>query len=108
MKFRNETTRLRNVTFLIDIQNIRLYNETTISVDTECSFIFLGRGKALDKTDELILDLLKGNARMSYEELGQAIGMSRVAAKKRVAKLEKEGIIRGYNTCIYREGEVTL
>ena len=108
LKFRNETVRLRNVTFLIDIQNIRLYNETTISVDTECSFIFLGRSKALDKTDELILDLLKGNARMSYEELGQAIGMSRVAAKKRVAKLEKEGIIRGYNTCIYREGEVTL
>ncbi|MBO4781850.1 MAG: AsnC family transcriptional regulator [Lachnospiraceae bacterium] len=62
----------------------------------------------MDKTDELILDLLKGNARMSFEELGQAIGMSRVGAKKRVAKLEKEGIIRGYNTCIYREGEVTL
>ena len=38
----------------------------------------------MDKTDELILDLLKGNARMSFEELGNAIGISRVAAKKRV------------------------
>ena len=62
----------------------------------------------MDKTDELILDLLKGNARMSFQELGDAIGMSRVAAKKRVDKLEKDGIIRGYNTCIYREDDITL
>ncbi len=62
----------------------------------------------MDKTDEKILDLLKGNARMSYQEIGDAIEMSRVAAKKRVQKLEHEGIIRGYNTCIYREDEVTM
>ena len=61
----------------------------------------------MDGTDEKILDLLKGNARMSYQELGDAIGMSRVAAKKRVQKLEKDGIIRGYNTCIYKPGEIT-
>ena len=62
----------------------------------------------MDKTDEKILELLKGNARMSYSELGEALGMSRVAAKKRVLKLEREGIIRGYNTCIYRPEEVTV
>ena len=62
----------------------------------------------MDKTDEQILDLLKGNARMSFQELGDAIGMSRVAAKKRVKKLEEEGIIRGYNTCIYRKEDITL
>ena len=44
---------------------------------------------------EKILDLMKGNARISYQELGEAIGMSRVAAKKRVRKLEQDGIIRG-------------
>ena len=55
----------------------------------------------MDKTDERILDLLKGNVRMSFRELGNQIGMSRVAAKKRVQKLEQEGVIRGYNTCIY-------
>ena len=47
----------------------------------------------MDGTDEKILDLLKGNARMSYQELGDAIGMSRVAAKKRVQKLEKDGVM---------------
>ena len=66
------------------------------------------RSRGMDRTDERILDLLKGNARMSYQELGDAIGMSRVAAKKRVKRLEQEGIIRGYNTCIYREDEITM
>jgi DNA-binding Lrp family transcriptional regulator len=31
-----------------------------------------------------------------------------VAAKKRVQKLEREGIIRGYNTYIYRADETTM
>ena len=62
----------------------------------------------MDKTDEKILDMLKGNARMSYQELGNALGMSRVAAKKRVAKLERDHIIRGYNTYICRDDEITM
>ena len=62
----------------------------------------------MDKIDEKILDLMKGNARISYQKLGDAVGMSRVAAKKRVHRLEQDGIIRGYNTCIYREDEITL
>ncbi|MCR5738228.1 MAG: Lrp/AsnC family transcriptional regulator [Lachnospiraceae bacterium] len=59
----------------------------------------------MDSTDEKILNLMKGNARISYEELGRSLGMSRVAAMKRVKKLEKEGVIRGYNTYICREDE---
>ncbi len=62
----------------------------------------------MDRTDEKILELMKGNARMSFQELGNAIGMSRVAAKKRVMKLEKAGIIRGFNTAIYPEDEITM
>ena len=62
----------------------------------------------MDRTDETILSLLQGNARMTFQELGDAIGMSRVAAKKRVQKLEEAGVIRGYNTAFYREGEVTM
>ena len=62
----------------------------------------------MDRTDERILDLLKGNARMTYQEIGDAIGMTRVAAKKRVQKLEREKIIRGYNTYIDQKDEVTM
>ena len=35
----------------------------------------------MDEKDEKILDLLQGNARMSFQELGEALGISRVAAK---------------------------
>ncbi len=61
----------------------------------------------MDDIDERILSLLKSNARMTSQELGDELGMSRVAVKKRVIKLEEAGIIRGYNTTIYREDEVT-
>ena len=63
---------------------------------------------SLDRTDMMIRDLLKRDARMSFQELGDKIGMSRVAAKKRVQKLENDGVIKGYNTCIYREDEITM
>ena len=62
----------------------------------------------MDEIDEKILSMLKSNARMTYQQLGEALGMSRVAAKKRVKKLEEAGIIRGYNTTVYREDEITM
>ncbi len=62
----------------------------------------------MDGKDQKLLDLIKGNARMSYQEIGDALGISRVAAKKRVDKLEKAGIIRGYNTYIQKDDEVTM
>ncbi|MCR5251875.1 MAG: Lrp/AsnC family transcriptional regulator [Lachnospiraceae bacterium] len=62
----------------------------------------------MDKTDERILDIMKDKARISFRELGEELGISRVAAMKRVRKLEDAGIIRQYNTCIYREDELTM
>ena len=62
----------------------------------------------VDRTDELICEMIRDNARISYKELGDAIRMSRMAAKKRVQKLEREGVIRGYHACIYLEDEVTM
>ena len=62
----------------------------------------------MDRTDELICEMIRENARISYKELGDAIQMSRVAAKKRVQKLEREGVIRGYHACIYLKDEVTM
>ncbi len=62
----------------------------------------------MDKIDEQLLDMIKGNARMTYQEMGDALGMTRMAAKKRVKKLEDAGIIRGYNTTIHRKDEVTI
>ncbi len=54
----------------------------------------------LDELDQKIVRLLIQNARMSYSEIGQQIGISRVAVKMRVQALEQKGIIEEYTTII--------
>lgn len=54
----------------------------------------------LDELDRQIIELLIKNARMSYSEIGQKIGISRVAVKMRVKALEEKGIIEEYTTII--------
>ena len=62
----------------------------------------------IDDTNMEILRLLKHNGRMSFTEIGEELGLSRVAVKKRVTKLEEAGIIRGYKAVIYREETVKM
>jgi DNA-binding Lrp family transcriptional regulator len=50
----------------------------------------------LDSTDNRIVEILARNGRASYTEIGSLLGLSRVAVKKRVEKLEKQGLIEGY------------
>ena len=54
----------------------------------------------LDELDRKIVGLLIQNARMSYSDIGQQVGISRVAVKMRVQALEKKGIIEEYTTII--------
>ena len=54
----------------------------------------------LDELDQKIVRLLIQNARMSYSEIGQQVGISRVAVKMRVQALEQKGIIEEYTTII--------
>lgn len=54
----------------------------------------------LDELDRKIVRLLIANARISYSELGQQVGISRVAAKARVQSLERRGVIEEYTTVI--------
>ena len=62
----------------------------------------------MDDTNKDILRLLRKNGRMSFTEIGNQLGISRVAVKKRVEKLEDAGIIRGYKAIIYREENVKM
>ena len=57
----------------------------------------------MDKIDHAILELIKDNARMSYSEIGKAVGLSRVAVKKRMDTMEESGAIRGYRAVIDEE-----
>lgn len=54
----------------------------------------------IDEKDNEIVNLLLKDARMSYSDLGEKIGLSRTAVKNRVAVLEKKGIIGGYRAVI--------
>lgn len=54
----------------------------------------------LDNLDQKIIRCLIQNARMPYSEIGQQVGISRVAVKMRVQALEKKGIIEEYTTII--------
>ena len=54
----------------------------------------------LDELDQKIVSLLIQNARMSYSDIGQQIGISRVAVKNRVQALEEKGIIEEYTPII--------
>ncbi len=54
----------------------------------------------LDEIDAKLVELLIENARMSYSDLGEAVGLSRVAVKTRIQALEKKGVIEGYTAVI--------
>lgn len=54
----------------------------------------------LDKLDQEIVSLLIENARISYSDIGEKIGISRVAVKARIQALEQRGIIEEYTTII--------
>lgn len=50
----------------------------------------------LDPTNVALLAELQRDARVSTAELGRRVGLSAPAAAERIARLEREGVIRGY------------
>lgn len=54
----------------------------------------------LDGLDRQIISLLIENARMSYSDIGEKVGISRVAVKARIKALEERGVIEEYTTII--------
>lgn len=54
----------------------------------------------LDEMDQKILMLLIQNARLSYSDIGEKTGISRVAVRARIQALEEKGIIEEYTTVI--------
>lgn len=52
----------------------------------------------LDTTDRTILDLLAENARRTLGDIGERVGLSAPAVKRRIDRLEAAGVILGYTT----------
>ena len=65
-------------------RNNRLITVKSSSMDT------------LDKTDRAILALLQQNARLTIQEIGQQINLSKTPVHERIKRLEREGIIDRY------------
>ncbi|QSB15036.1 Lrp/AsnC family transcriptional regulator [Natronosporangium hydrolyticum] len=51
----------------------------------------------MDATDRRIVDLLRGNARLSYAELARQVGLTPPSVHERVGKLETAGVLQGYH-----------
>ncbi len=57
----------------------------------------------MEDTDRKILELLAGDGRMSFTDLGKATGLSTSAVHQRVKRLEKRGLINGYSAGVDHE-----
>lgn len=57
----------------------------------------------MDAIDLRLVELLRGNARLSYAELARQVSLSAPAVHERVGKLEASGVIRGYRADVEPE-----
>ena len=57
----------------------------------------------LDNLDNIIVNLLLEDGRMSYSDIAEKVGLSRTAVKNRIKSLEESGIIKGYKAVINPE-----
>ncbi len=51
----------------------------------------------LDHVDRHIVVLLQADGKLSFQDLGEAVGLSAAAAFQRVRRLEERGVITGYH-----------
>ena len=54
----------------------------------------------MDETDQKIVALLREDARRSYQDIGRHVHLSAPAVKRRVDRLEQNGVILGYTAVI--------
>src|SRR5213592_2776725 len=55
---------------------------------------------AIDAVDRQIVALLREDARRSFQDIGGHVSLSAPAVKRRVDRLRREGVIRGFTTLI--------
>jgi DNA-binding Lrp family transcriptional regulator len=59
----------------------------------------------ISATDELLLSLLRENARASTAQIARRLNLSRTTVQSRIERLEQEGIISGYTVRIREDFE---
>jgi Lrp/AsnC family leucine-responsive transcriptional regulator len=54
----------------------------------------------VEDLDRRIVELLRADGRMSYTDLGKAMGLSTSAVHQRVRRLEERGVVKGYTALV--------
>ncbi len=54
----------------------------------------------MDRKDQGIIALLQRDARLTYAQIGEQVGLAASSVHERVRKLERSGVIRGYRADI--------
>jgi DNA-binding Lrp family transcriptional regulator len=54
----------------------------------------------MDDIDRMIVALLRENARRSFKDIGGHVHLTAPAVKRRVDRLERDGVIRGYTATV--------
>lgn len=60
--------------------------------------------RPLDDIDHKILALLRENARRTLADIGHHVSLSVAAVKRRIERLERDGVIKGYTTRVDMSG----
>lgn len=79
------------------------YHKKYLTTSNQKSHFLIDENKRLvdvDSKDLKLLSSLCSDARLSLKELGAILGVSSNAAKYRLERLEKEGLIEGYRTIL--------
>jgi Lrp/AsnC family transcriptional regulator, leucine-responsive regulatory protein len=58
------------------------------------------RTSTLDDIDRQLLDLLRHDARIPVSELARAVNLSPAPVSRRIDRLERDGVIKGYVTVV--------
>src|ERR1051325_3651637 len=56
------------------------------------------------ETDSRLIALLKANAREPVASLARKLGLARSTVQERIARLERDGVIKGYTVRLSEEG----
>ncbi len=54
----------------------------------------------LDRIDQIIVDHLERDARMSVSDLAEIVELSRPAVSERIEKLQRQGVLKGYTAVV--------
>ena len=63
------------------------------------------KGSAMRDADAKLLDLLRANAREPTASLARKLGLARSTVQERLARLEREGVVKGYTVRLADEAQ---